>query len=44
MSHDCFIFPSMFKGGGIVLYEAAGRGSGLFIRMRVEMASSATGM
>lgn len=23
---DCFVFPSLFEGGGIVLYEAAGRG------------------
>lgn len=23
---DCFVFPSLFEGGGIVLYEAAGKG------------------
>lgn len=26
---DCFIFPSLFEGGGIVLYEAAAAGMGI---------------
>ncbi len=26
---DCFIFPSLFEGGGIVLYEAAAAGLGI---------------
>jgi len=26
---DCFVFPSLFEGGGIVLYEACGAGLGL---------------
>lgn len=26
---DCFVFPSLFEGGGIVLYEAAAAGCGL---------------
>jgi glycosyltransferase involved in cell wall biosynthesis len=26
---DCFIFPSLFEGGGIVLYEARGAGLGI---------------
>jgi glycosyltransferase involved in cell wall biosynthesis len=26
---DCFVFPSLFEGGGIVLYEAVGSGLGV---------------
>lgn len=26
---DCFVFPSLFEGGGIVLYEAGGAGLGI---------------
>jgi glycosyltransferase involved in cell wall biosynthesis len=26
---DCFVFPSLFEGGGIVLYEAGGAGLGV---------------
>jgi glycosyltransferase involved in cell wall biosynthesis len=26
---DCFVFPSLFEGGGIVLYEARGAGLGI---------------
>jgi glycosyltransferase involved in cell wall biosynthesis len=26
---DCFVFPSLFEGGGIVLYEACGAGLGI---------------
>jgi glycosyltransferase involved in cell wall biosynthesis len=28
-SADCFVFPSLFEGGGIVLYEANGSGLGI---------------
>ena len=31
---DCFVFPSLFEGGGIVLYEAAAAGLGIIQSMQ----------